>query len=148
MADPQGAEYLLFQPAPGQGEPARLQPKDPGAVDWRELITSDWEKAWEFYSKHYGWTKQNAVNMGAYGIYQTFMVDDVNGGGMMTALPEMGGSPSWGFYFTVDDIQSAAERVKKAGGTVLLEPMQVPGGGWTLKAVDPQGGAFALTAAK
>ena len=28
--------------------------------------------AWDFYSKHYGWTKDMAVDMGPMGTYQTF----------------------------------------------------------------------------
>jgi predicted enzyme related to lactoylglutathione lyase len=50
----------------------------------------------------------------------------------------------WIFYFTVDDINAAAERVKAGGGTVLLGPMEVPGGSWMIQAQDPQGAVFAL----
>ena len=149
VADPQGAEYLLFQHSPME-MPARGGPAEPGSMAWCELATTDAEKAWAFYSKHYGWTADEAFHMGPIGTYQTFRLDrETSGGGMMNmpaGLEEPMGGPAWSFYFQVDDIQATAERVQAAGGTVTQGPMQVPGGGWVLRGVDPQGGAFALLA--
>jgi uncharacterized protein len=148
VGDPQGAEYLLFQPEQAGGAPPRLGPTDVGAVNWHELATKDWEKAWEFYSKHYGWTKANAIDMGPMGKYQLFMLDSDRPGGGMMNLPPGAPGPLWNFYVTVEDIQQAAQRVKEKGGTVVHGPSEVPGGGWILNGVDPQGGRFSLTAAK
>ena len=151
VADPQGAEYLLFQPNQTEA-PVRLGFMEVGAVGWRELATTDWQKAWDFYSGHYGWTKEVAVEMGPMGTYQTFALEDTTArGGMMNlhaGMADKGPGPAWLFYFTVDDIQAAAERVKGNGGEVTHGPAQVPGGGWILQGKDSQGGAFALTAAK
>jgi uncharacterized protein len=150
VADPQGAEYLLFQPMSAQNPP-QLGPADVGGVGWRELGTTDWQKAWEFYSRHYGWTKGTAVDMGPMGTYQTFMLNEVYGGGMMNLpqnIPGKALAPGWLFYFTVEDIQAAASRVRENGGNLTHGPAQVPGGGWILQATDSQGGTFALTAAK
>ncbi len=150
VSDPQGAEYLLFQP--NQTEvPERLAPAEVGAVGWRELATTDWQKAWDFYSSHYGWQKDMAVEMGPMGTYQTFRLDGaIFGGGMMTMPPELAAhrpGPAWLFYFTVEDIKAAAQRIEHAGGTITHGPAQVPGGGWIVQGVDTQGGSFALTAA-
>lgn len=148
VADPQGAQYQLFQPNQ-QYAPPRLGPADLGGVGWRELVTTDWPKAWEFYSSHYGWTKDATVDMGSRGLYQTFTLDAGSGGGMMNLTPEMqaaGAVPAWLFYFTIEDIKAGAQRVTDNGGTVLNGPMQVPGGGWILTAADSQGATFALTA--
>ena len=85
------------------------------------------------------------------GMYQTFLLDDTSGGGMMNLPPEMaqgGSGPAWLFYITVEDIKEATGRVKAGGGTVTHGPVQVPGGSWILQATDAQGGTFALTAAK
>ena len=150
VADPQGAEYLLFQPSMPVDPPSRLRPTEIGAVGWCELATTNWEKAWEFYSGHYGWTKDMAVEMGPMGTYQTFRLDSESfGGGMMNIPPgmaELMGGPAWTFYFTVEDIQAAAKRVTDAGGSITHGPAEVPGGGWILQGVDTQGGRFALTA--
>ena len=149
VGDPQGAEYLLFQPAPAE-PPARLGPSEVGSVGWNELATTDWESAWTFYSKHYGWTADMAVDMGPMGTYQTFTTaGGMSGGGMMTLPPflvDKGQPPAWLFYFTVDDIQAARQRVLDSGGVVTHGPAQVPGGAWILQGTDPQGGSFAVTA--
>lgn len=67
VADPQGAEFLLFQPLPTQAPRLHLLPGEPGGVGWRELTTTDWEQAWSFYSKHFGWTKDVSIDMGPMG---------------------------------------------------------------------------------
>lgn len=150
VSDPQGAEFLLFQPNQTEAPP-QLGPAEVGGVGWHELGTTDWQKAWQFYSSHYGWTKDMAVDMGPMGTYQTFKLDAVQGGGMMTVPAELASKtpgPAWLFYFTVDDIQAAAQRVKDNGGGITHGPAQVPGGSWILQGTDTQGGGFALTAAK
>ena len=150
VADPQGAEYLLFQPNTPEA-PARLAPPEPGSVGWCELATTDWEKAWEFYARHYGWTEDAAIDMGPMGTYQTFKMEAVTSGGGMMSIPPgnavpMGG-PAWSFYFIVDDIQAAASKVTTSGGTITQGPMQVPGS-WVLRGIDTQGGHFAVTASR
>ena len=150
VSDPQGAEYLLFQPNQ-ETAPPQLEPAEVGAVGWRELATTNWKEAWAFYSSHYGWTKRDSVEMGAMGTYQTFMLSDQSGGGMMTIAAQSADQmlkPAWLFYFTVDDIEAAAKRVREGGGTVMHGPAEVPGGAWILQGIDPQGGRFALTAAR
>ena len=150
VSDPQGAEYLLFQPN-GTAMAAQMEPAEVGAVGWRELATTNWKEAWAFYSGHYGWTKGDAVEMGMMGTYQTFMLDGSSGGGMMSIPEQMKdgmGGPAWMFYFTVEEIGAAATRVQERGGTVIHGPSPVPGGAWILQGLDPQGGRFALTAAR
>ena len=48
------------------------------------------------------------------------------------------------FYFNVDSINAAIERVKAGGGKVINGPMQVPGGAWIIQGQDPQGAMFSL----
>jgi len=57
-------------------------------------------------------------------------------------------APYWLFYFDVDAIDAAAERVKSAGGQIVVGPNEVPGGGWVVRCLDPQGATFALLATK
>jgi predicted enzyme related to lactoylglutathione lyase len=65
-------------------------------------------------------------------------------GGIMTK-PETVPAPHWGFYFNVEAIDAGAARVKEQGGEILNGPMQVPGGGFIVQCVDPQGALFSLT---
>jgi predicted enzyme related to lactoylglutathione lyase len=84
------------------------------------------------------------MNMGPVGSYQLFTTGSEPVGGIMAKMPDMP-APVWLYYFSVEDIDAAAERVKQRGGELLMEPMEVPGGGWIVQAFDPQGAMFALT---
>jgi predicted enzyme related to lactoylglutathione lyase len=81
------------------------------------------------------------------GTYQMFATGDSPVGGIMTkpaAIP----MPYWGYYFNVDGIDAAAERVTAGGGAIINGPHQVPGGQWIVQCTDPQGAAFALVATR
>jgi len=143
-ADPQGAAFNLMTPA-GMGRefPA---PGSLGTIGWHELHTAGWEKAWDFYSGHFGWAKSQAMDMGDMGTYQLFSDGGVDVGAMMNS-PNMP-RPTWLFYFRVNSIAAAIERLKTAGGQVLMGPHEVPGGDWIVQGADPQGVMFALVGAK
>ncbi len=148
VRDPQSAVYLLFQPS-GNGMWQPLDAQAVGNIGWHELVTTDWQQAWDFYSGLYGWTKHMSVDMDPMGTYQTFMLTETQGGGMMNRPPAMqaaGAPPHWTYYITVDSIQAAKQRVLDSGGTVMHGPTEVPGGSWILQGVDPQCARFALTA--
>lgn len=53
-------------------------------------------------------------------------------------------APKWLFYFIVDSVDAALERVKANGGQVLMGPHEVPGGSWIIQCLDPQGVMFAV----
>jgi predicted enzyme related to lactoylglutathione lyase len=147
VADPQGAVFNILAPTgEEQPEPPAFTP---GTAGWHELYTSDEKAAFGFYSGRYGWKAVRAMDMGAMGTYRIFGWDgsDRGNGGMMTH-PQPGAPPAWLFYFCVEDIDAAAERVREQGGEVLMGPMEVPDGSWIIQANDPQGARFALVARK
>jgi predicted enzyme related to lactoylglutathione lyase len=119
----------------------------PGHVGWRELQAGDGKSAFAFYSGLFGWNKVREVDMGKMGVYQTFSTGGDAVGGMMTKMPEAPW-PFWIYYFNVEALDAAVERVKKAGGRIALEPQQVPTGQWIAQASDPQGALFGLLAPK
>ncbi len=142
VADPQGAVFMLFQPL--RDEPPPMPARNaPGTIGWHELHAGDEKTAFEFYSTLFGWTKGEAIDMGAMGVYQLFEIDGVPSGGMMTKMAETP-APMWHYYFCVADADAAAGRVREADGKVLMGPHQVSGGSWIVNAVDPQGAAFSL----
>jgi predicted enzyme related to lactoylglutathione lyase len=141
VADRQGAGFLMFKPAQADTRTASMAP---GNIGWHELHTNNWPNAFEFYSAMFGWTKGDAVDMGPMGTYQLFMIGGSPAGGMFNS-PAAKSSCFWLYYFIVDDIDAADKRVSENGGKITQVPQQVPGGGWILQAVDPQGAAFALT---
>jgi predicted enzyme related to lactoylglutathione lyase len=144
VADPYGAVFLLFR-GNGDQAPAPAAPGTPGHVGWHELQAGDLDGAFAFYAGLFGWTKADAMDMGALGIYQIFAVAGVPCGGMMTRLPEVP-RPFWLYYFNVEAIDAAAERVQSAGGSVIHGPQEVPGGMWIIQCLDPQGAMFAMVA--
>lgn len=145
VSDPQGAMFMLLQPQGGEQQPVPLG--TPGHVGWHELYADDWRSALDFYAGQFGWTKLDEMDMGPMGKYALFGVDGEMIGGMMDR-PVQIPAPYWGFYFNVDGIDAAAGRIADNGGTVVMEPMEVPGGSWVLQALDPQGAGFALSGPK
>jgi predicted enzyme related to lactoylglutathione lyase len=110
---------------------------------WHELHATDGATATAFYTATFGWDKSGGVDMGPMGHYQMFGMSGRDLGGIMTdtRFPR----PAWLVYFRVDGIESAAARVVQAGGRVIHGPAEVPGGGWILNGIDPDGAMFALT---
>jgi predicted enzyme related to lactoylglutathione lyase len=150
MSDPQGAAIVVFTSNPGMPTPERPASSTPGTIGWHELYTTDLEAGFDFYQKMFGWTKVSDMDLGPMGTYRLFDQGDHNpmgSGGMMTRPAHIPVS-CWNFYFNVDSIGAAAERIKAGGGQVLNGPMQVPGGSWILNGQDPQGAMFSLASAK
>jgi predicted enzyme related to lactoylglutathione lyase len=146
MTDPDGAVFALFEPST-RGEFEDQQP-EPGDVSWRELYTGDAVAAMKFYGELFGWKQRSTFDMGPMGTYYLWG-RDWDMGGMMTKPKEMAGVPSaWNIYFRVDNVDSAAERIKANGGQVTNGPMDVPGGDRIVNAIDPQGAHFSLHARK
>ncbi|WP_027153841.1 VOC family protein [Mesorhizobium sp. WSM2561] len=143
VADPQGAVFNFLQPI-GPDQPP-LPATTPGNIGWHELYTTDWRAAFDFYAGQFGWTKGDAMDMGPMGTYQLFAAGGEPVGGMMNKSEQVP-VPVWQFYFNVPAIDAAAKRVTDNGGTILIGPMEVPGGGWIVMCTDPQGAHFALTA--
>ena len=148
VADPQMAAFMLFKPTMGSADaqPPEPPPGTPGTVGWRELLASDWEKEFAFYSTLFGWRKDQAMDMGQMGVYQLFAAMSGPAIGAMYNKPATVPANFWLYYFNVEAIDAAAERVKAGGGKILNGPMEVPGPSYIVQCMDPQGAMFALVA--
>lgn len=148
LTDPQGAFFGVLQPEPMDTEPqgGAFDQSKPGHGNWHELMVPDPAAAFDFYAGLFGWTKDQALDMGDMGTYQLFAHEGTTIGGMMG----QGNSPvpTWLPYFGSGGTDAAIERVKAAGGNVMHGPMEVPGGGWIAIAQDPQGAVFAFVGPK
>ena len=145
VADPQGAVFILFTPAGPTPPGPTVPPEAPGHMGWRELMAGDGAAAFDFYAALFGWTKAEAIDMGAMGVYQLFAKDGVTRGGMMTKPPQVP-VPCWQYYINTDAIDAAAARVTGNGGSIVNGPMQVPGGQWIVQCLDPHGAFFGMVA--
>ena len=142
LADPHGAVFAAFKPeggAPGEDTDAAV-----GEFSWHELMTTDYEAAFDFYRALFGWEKIAAHDMGPLGVYFIFGRGATQVGGMFNTPVGMQAPPHWMQYVRVDNVDAAAARVTANGGTILHGPEDVPGGDRILQCLDPQGAAFAL----
>lgn len=143
VADPQGASFYVMTPIGETAPSPSFRPGVPGHGGWHELHTRDWKAALKFYGGQFGWGTAQAMDMGPAGTYLMFNTGSGDAiGGIMDDRETA--RPHWLIYFNVDDIDAAKARVKTAGGEVLAEPHEVPGGSWIIRARDAQGAAFAL----
>src|SRR5919109_4760742 len=132
IADPQGAYLSAYEPE-GEGPAAE------GVFVWDELGTSDVDAAQRFYEEVFGWTTND---MGPdYGGYRIFNRGDTGVAGLLT-LPDSSIPPHWQPYVAVDDPDATAKKATELGGSVLMEPMDVPGVRRIAGLKDPQGAAF------
>jgi predicted enzyme related to lactoylglutathione lyase len=141
LQDPQGAVFAAFTPSSegtGDGKPTL------GDFSWHELITTDWEAAFEFYRKLFGWEKTSAMDMGDMGTYQMYGWKDQMLGGMFNKPKNMPAPPHWLPYILVKDSKTAAATAKNRGAQIINGPMEVPGGSWIAQGIDPQGVMFAV----
>ncbi len=144
LADPQGATFAVMTPlqtmATTEGET-----DVPGRFSWADLNTTDWESAFGFYATLFGWTERGRMEDSPAGVYVMFQEQHGHTkGGMCNMAAQANLPPHWMHYATVDDVNAAAERVKKMGGKVINGPMPVPGGDLIVHCQDPQGGVFAM----
>ena len=138
--DPSGAVIGVWQPRDHQG--AQIA-NEPGTWGWSELQTRDLDKATRFYSQVFGWKPTPFGEGGQYTVLEN------DGRGIGGAMPMPAEVPTnipsyWLSYFGVDDTDAAVETVKKNGGSVLAEPMDIPTVGRFAVVTDPQGAVFAI----
>jgi predicted enzyme related to lactoylglutathione lyase len=132
IQDPTGAFFAVWQPGTTIGAE---RVNEPSALTLNQLNTSDPERAQEFYTGLFGWRFDKVADEPAYwGIYNG---DRLNGG-MMEQAPS-----AWLVYFGSESVDDDAGRIAELGGSVIVEPMTVPGGR-ILVAQDPQGAVFAV----
>jgi predicted enzyme related to lactoylglutathione lyase len=119
--------------------------KHHGRFVWYELMTTDMAAAKAFYADVVGWGTQDASMPGM--AYTLFTAGKSSVGGVVD-LPEdarkLGMRPSWLGYVSVNDVAATAARIKRLGGTVYVEPTDIPNISRICVAVDPQMAMIAL----
>jgi predicted enzyme related to lactoylglutathione lyase len=140
-SDPTGAAVSAWEPAQHIG--AELV-NEPCSMAWNELDTRDVDAAKTFYSAVFGWKGETADGPIPYTEWQ---LGDATVGGMMPMPAEVPAQvPSyWLSYFAVADCDDTVARASKAGGTVMVPPMDIPAGRFSVLN-DPEGAMFAVIA--
>jgi len=143
LKDPQGNQFGLYWSANNPAPELKMQP---GEFHWHELATNDHKRAFQFYQQLFGWEPAREHDMGDIGIYALFKNEGRSQGlGGMFNKPASMPHGGWCTYTIVKDVGKAAKLIAKLGGKTTHEPVQVPGGSWTLKFNDAQGVPHALT---
>lgn len=142
VADPQGIPFYIMRGASEENSTA-WDRTGMGKCNWNELATPDQAGANAFYATVFGWTYPDRMPMGEMGDYVFIQAGDQTIGATMTH-PAEGPPPAWRFYFRAPDIEAAAAKVSKNGGTVHAGPMEVPGGDRIIVASDPHGVMFGV----
>lgn len=113
-----------------------------GAPCWIDLMTSDVERAKEFYGALLGWEFQTGDEE-KYGGYAMALKNGRPVAGVMQKQPEHGEMPDvWTTYLGTTDAEATATAIQAAGGTVYLPPMDVPDQGRMGVAGDPTGASI------
>jgi uncharacterized protein len=114
---------------------------EPGAPCWVDLATPDLEGARAFYSALFGWTAMVSAEPEAGG-YTNFLLDGRAVAGVGPIMGE-GQPPAWTTYVATDNVDETTNLVEKAGGRVLMAPMDVMEYGRMAVFMDPTGAALA-----
>lgn len=118
-----------------------------------EMPAEDRERMAKFYNSAFGWQMQMlGEEMGNYVLART--TDEVD----KTGRPKRTGIINGGFFpksddkpaqypsvvIAVDDIKESMRKIKKAGGEVIGEPMEIPGFGMYVSFYDTEGNRASL----
>jgi len=117
--------------------------KQAGAFSWNELMTTDIEGAKVFYGELFGWKLNDMESAGPR--YAIASVGGREVAGIMDKPDTASKIPSsWGGYITVDNVDSQVKKAQSLGGTVLVEPQDIPNIGRFSVVKDPQGAFFSM----
>ncbi|MDX2823644.1 VOC family protein [Streptomyces ipomoeae] len=117
-----------------------------GGPCWTELGTSDLEAAKRFYTELFGWRPETDPRQEAGGYTIAHLGDAAVAA--LAPLYQESQPVAWNVSFAVSDADAMAQTVREAGGTIVMEPMDVFGLGRFAVALDANGAAFQLWQAR
>lgn len=144
LVDPTGASVGLWQPETFHGFGVV---EEPGAPQWFELHTNDYDRALEFYSEVFSWQVATVADSPGYR-YATPVDGEVKLAGVLDGGSSRDGAGSrWVVWIGVDDLAGALERLGPLGGSVVEPPQETE---WSVAATvaDPAGVPIRLMMAR
>ncbi len=115
----------------------------PGTPSWVELSSPDADASAAFYGQVMGWSASEAGPVEETGGYRMFQNGESRIAGLMPHMQE-NQPTAWATYISVADADETASKVKEAGGSVALEPMDVMDIGRMAYFSDPTGAIFGV----
>lgn len=111
-----------------------------GTPSWVDIGSPDIAASLAFYSGLFGWVGDD---LGEEAGHYTMCL--LRGKPVAAIGPAQNpGPPVWTTYFTVDDTDASAKLIADAGGTIVVEPMDVMEAGRMAVAQDPTGAFFSI----
>jgi predicted enzyme related to lactoylglutathione lyase len=114
---------------------------EPGVPSWVDTLQPDPEAAMAFYGALFGWQFAGPGPMG-YSVARLRGRDVAGFGSSPAESPAP--SPTWTTYVYVESADDAAERVRNAGGAMLVEAFDVLPAGRLAVFADPEGAALGV----
>jgi predicted enzyme related to lactoylglutathione lyase len=99
----------------------------PGEFCWVDLATPDLDASAGFYGELIDWERDQLGDSEEAHGYSNFIYKGKAVAGVGTLMME-GQPPAWSSYVNVADADETAAKVKEAGGNVMMDPFDVPGG--------------------
>ena len=121
--------------------PTRDTPWPKGTPCWVDYGAADIDAAKNFYADLLGWGYTGGEP--EFGGYLNATRNGQQAAGL-GPQQDPNDPPRWTTYFATDDAAAATARIRDAGGTVVVEPMEVGPMGTMVVALDPQGNPFGL----
>lgn len=116
-----------------------------GTPSWTDLSTPDVEGAKTFYHELFGWEYTQEETDSTPYVMATRKGLSAAGIG---ALPDENMPSVWSTYFAVDDADATAAKIQEAGGSLVMECLDVMDAGRMAFAADPNGAVFGIWEAK
>jgi uncharacterized protein len=114
----------------------------PGVPCWVDTPQPDPDAAAAFYRDLFGWEVQNMMPPGSPGKYYIARIRGGDVGAISSQPPEASGPAVWNTYVWVTNADETAEKVRAAGGRVLVDPFDVPEAGRMAGFADREGAMF------
>jgi uncharacterized protein len=119
-----------------------------GIPCWVDVTSPDLDRSIDFYRGLFGWDAEQATQPEAGG-YTLFSLNGKLVAAGSPPPPDQEGVPShWTTYLASDDADATAEKIRSAGGTVMMDPFDVFDSGRMTIAQDPTGAVFGIWQAR
>jgi uncharacterized protein len=137
--DPTGASFGVWQAGTHIG--AQLA-NEPGTLNWNQCQTNDPGRAAAFYADVFGYGIDE-VDLGGGEPFRVLQVEGKPVAGVREHVPQLGDAPPhWSTVFSVADTDETCARAVELGGSVVMEPLDLPDIGRIAVLQGPVGAVF------
>jgi uncharacterized protein len=116
----------------------------PGVPCWIDTTQPDPKAAVAFYGDLFGWELEDVMPADAPVRYYMARLPGGDVGAISSQAEGEARPATWNTYVWVEDADETAAKVRAAGGTVVMEPMDVFESGRMAIFADPEGAAFCV----